>query len=196
MKASLILTGRRNKSFANRIHALLAATGLSAFVGVILVILFQNIHLPPDKLTVQKDAAELASLQTQSRVDGSQAESLSLPSAMAGNVGIDRVQAQPKESPKSEAPESSLIAGQAGSLDRKRNADSGAARKPRAFKRDLEGRPDNVGDPQRQRPVSLARERYEQRGLSSFFAAIGHALGFSQESADTSRPPSSTRISP
>jgi hypothetical protein len=151
----------------------LLATGLSAFLGVTLVILAQDIHPAPDKLTLQKDAAELASLETHSRMD-------SLPSATAGNAEIDRVAEQPEERPQPEAPKSKLIASRASSVDRKRDTDSSVARKQlRVFKRDLEGRPDKVRNPQRQTAVPFTRQRYEQRGLNSFFAAIGHALGFS-----------------
>lgn len=158
----------------------LLATGLSGFLGVALVILILGIHPAPDKLMLQKDAAELASLETQSRLDDSHTEAPSLPSATATNAGIDRVDAQPDERPQSEAPKSRLIASRASAVERKRDTDSGGARKQlRAFKRDLEGRSDNVRNPQRQTALASTRERYGQRGLSSFFAGISHALGFS-----------------
>lgn len=77
----------------------LLATGLSAFLGVALVILILGIHTAPDKLTLRKDAAELASLVTQSRLDDPHTEARSLPSATATDPGIDRVDAQPDERP-------------------------------------------------------------------------------------------------
>jgi len=96
-----------------------------------------------------------------------------------GRAGPDRVDAQPEKIVQSGPPKPSLIAGLAGSVDRRRSGDSGTARKPlRAFKRDLEVRPDDIGNSQRQRAISPPRQRYEQRGLSSLFAGISHALGF------------------
>jgi hypothetical protein len=179
-RAKNLRTTRTGRSWRPGPIQTLAATGLSAFLCVTLVMLIQNIHLTPDKITLQKDAAELASLETQSRMDYSRAEARSLPSATAYNAGIDRVDAQPKERPQSEAPTSRLIASRASSVDQKWDTDSGAASKQaRAFKKDLKSRPDNVRNPQRQRAVAPARQRYQQKGLRAFFAAIGHALGFS-----------------
>ena len=157
----------------------LLAIGLFASLGVTLVILIQDIHPAPDKLTLQKDASELASLQKQSRMDDSHIEARTLPSATAGGAEIDRVDAQPGERLQSEGLKSSLIASRASSVDRKSDTDSGATREPRAFKRDIEGRTSNLRNPQRQRPVTPTRQRYEHRGLSSLFAAIGRALHFS-----------------
>ena len=135
----------------------------------------------PDKLAFQKDAATLESLETHSRQDDSRIESRSLPPATASSAGLDRLVAQPEEILQSASPKPSLIARLPGSVDRKRNTDSGTARKQlRAFKRDLEVRPDNIRNPQRQRTLSPPRQRYEQRGLSSLFAGIGHFLGFSR----------------
>jgi hypothetical protein len=159
----------------------LLVTGILAFLGVAFVILSHDVHLAPDKLAFQKDAAALERLETQSRQDDSRIESRILPSATASRAGLDRVDALPEEILQSAPPKPSLIAGLASSVDRKRSTDSGAARKQlRAFKRDLEVRPDNIRNPQRQRAISPPRQRYEQRGLSSLLAGIGHALGFSR----------------
>jgi hypothetical protein len=148
---------------------MLLATGLFALLGVTLVILIQDIHPAPDKLTLQKDASELANLEKQSRMDDSHIEARTLPSATAGSAGMDRVDARAEERLESEALKSSLIASRASSVDRKSDTDSGATREPKTFKR----------NPQRQRPVTPARQRSEHRGLSSLFAAIGRALHFS-----------------
>ena len=67
-----IRTGRRWP--LNPIQAVLA-TGFLAFLGVALVILIQNIHPAPNKLTLREDAAELASLQRESRMDAARGES-------------------------------------------------------------------------------------------------------------------------
>ena len=145
---------------------MLLATGLFASLGVTLAILIQDIHPAPDKLTLQKDASELASLEKQSRMNDSHLEARTLPSATAGSAGIDWVDARRKERFESE---SSLIASRTSSVDRNTDTDSGATREPKTFKR----------NPQRQRPVTPARQRSEHRGLSSLFAAIGRALHFS-----------------
>jgi hypothetical protein len=176
MNASTNRTGRN--WCPDRIQMLLA-TGLFASLGVTLVILSQGIHPAPDKLTLQKDASELASLEKQSRMDDTHIEARTLTSATAGSARIDRVDALPEERLQSEGLNSSLIASQISSIDRKSDTDSGATREPKAFKRDIEGRTSKLRNPQRQRPVTPTRQRYEQRGLSSLLAAIGHALHFS-----------------
>jgi hypothetical protein len=160
---------------------MLLVTGLLAFLGVTFVIVSHDIHLAPNKLAFQKDAAALERLESQSRQDNSRIESRSLLSATASSAGLDRVDAQSEEILQSAPRKASLIARLPGSVDRKRSIDSGAARKPlTGFKRDLEVPLDNIGNPQRQRAISPPRQRYEQRGLSSLFAGIGHALGFSR----------------
>jgi hypothetical protein len=158
---------------------MLLATGFFASLGVSLVILIQGIHPAPDKLTLQKDASELASLAKQSQMEDSHIEARTLPSPTAGSAGIDRVDVRSEERLQSEGLKSSLIASRLSSVDRKSDTDSGATREPKASKRDLEGRTSNLRNPQRQRPVAPTPQRYEQRGLSSLFAAIGRALHFS-----------------
>ena len=158
---------------------MLLAIGLFASLGVTLVILIQGIHPAPDKLTLQKDASELASLEKQSRIDDSHLEARTLPSATAGSAGIDRVDPRAEEHLQSEALKLSLIASRASSVDRNSDTDSAATREPKAFKRDIEGRTRNLRNPQRQRPVTPTRQRNEHSGLSSLFAAIGRALHLS-----------------
>src|SRR6516164_10809291 len=142
---------------------ILLATGLFASLGVTLVIAIQNIHPGPDKLTLQKDASELASLEKQSRMNDSHIKARTLASATASSAGIDRVDAQPEERLQSEGLKSSLIASPISSVDRKSDTDPGATREPKAFKRDIEGRTSNLRNPQKQRPVTPTRQRYEQR---------------------------------
>ena len=172
MNASVTRTGRRRRP--DPIQMLLA-TGLFASLGVTLVILFQGIHPAPDKLTLQKDASELASLETKSRMDDSHIAPRTLPSATVGGAGIDRVDALSEERLRSEALQSMLITSQASSVDRKKDTDSGATREPKAFK----SRTRNLRNAQRQRPVTPTPQRNEQRGLGSLFAAIGRALRLS-----------------
>ena len=171
-------TRKRRIWCPNPIQMLLASVLFASF-GVALLILIQNIHPAPDKLTLQQDASELASLEKQSRMDESQIEARTLPSATAGSAGIDRVDARAEERPQSERLDSSLVASRASLVDRKSDTDSGATREPKAFKRDIEGRTSNLRNPHTQRPVNPTRQRYEQRGLSSVFAAIGRALHLS-----------------
>ena len=153
------------------------ATGFLAFLGVTFVILIQNIHPAPNKLTLRKDAAELARLERESHMDAARGESESVPSPVAGK-GV-MVDVQPEERSQPEALKPMLITNRASSLDQQRNTHLGGTRRPKSLKRDLEGRPDGLRDTQTQK-VAPARQRYEKRGLSSFFAGIGHALGFSR----------------
>ena len=176
MNASVTRTGKNWRP--NPIQMLLA-TGLFATLGVTLVILIGDIHPAPDKLTLQKDASELASLEKQSRMDDSHIEARTLASAAAGSAGIDPVDAQPEERLQSESLKSSSIASRASSVDPKSDTDPGATTEPKVFKRHIEGRTSNLRNPQRQRPVTPTRQPYEHRGLSSLFAAIGRALHFS-----------------
>jgi len=158
---------------------MLLATGLLASLGVALVILIQEIHPAPDKLTLQKDASELASVEKQSRKEDSHIDARTLTWATAGSAGIDRVDPRPEEHLQSEALKSRLFASRASSADRKMGTDAGATRELKVFKRDVEGPSSNLRNPQRQRTVAPTRQRHEQGGLSAFFAAIGRALRFS-----------------
>jgi hypothetical protein len=159
---------------------MLLVTGSFAFLGVALVILIQDIHPAPDKHTLEKDKAELASLETQSGMGQSQIEAQSLSLARASSARIDRVDAPSEELFQSGLHKSSLTASVPNSVDRKRDTDSLAASKQSsAFKRDLKRRADNIRNPQRQTALAVRRQESNQRGLSSFFSAIGRALHLS-----------------
>lgn len=170
----------RSKSLRTAIEArrwrpdpirMLLVIGFLAFLGVALVILIQSIHPAPDKYTLEKDKAELASLDAQSRVDHSHIEEQSLPLATASSARIDRVDTPPEELSQPGLLKPGLTASVASSVDQKRDTDSRAARKQsRAFKRDLKGRADNI---------RATRQQSNQRGLNSFFSAIGRALHLS-----------------
>ena len=62
----------------NLLPALLTMTFL-AFLGAALAIVMQAFYPPPSELTLQKDAAELASLERRSEVGDSHTEGRSLP---------------------------------------------------------------------------------------------------------------------
>jgi hypothetical protein len=122
-------TIRRGRSWRPDPVQTVLATGFVAFLGLTLGILIHNIHPAIDKLTFQKDVAELASLETQSRLDDSHTESRSLASTTAVNARIDWADAQPQDRPQqSEAFKSRLIASKASSADQRRHTDLGAAR--------------------------------------------------------------------
>jgi hypothetical protein len=149
----------------------LVATGSVAFLSVTLAILIQNIYPPTDKLTLQKDAAALASLERLSPMDAVYAEARSLPSPATGNTEIDLANTPPKERSQLQVAKATLVASRPGSLDRKRNIHSDGPRRSSTLK--------NLRNLQTQRPAPIP-QRHELRGLSSFFVGIGHALGFSR----------------
>ncbi len=159
------------------IQALLTAGSL-AFLCVISLLLMQDIHPAPTKLTLQRDAAELVRLETQLRVGDSHTETRSLPSPAVFNAGTERVDMQPEKHSEFAAPKPTLIASRMSSAGRKREAGSGEEH-PRPFKRGLEGRANDVRSLQSQSPIAPARQPNKQQGLGSFFSAMGRALGFS-----------------
>jgi hypothetical protein len=149
------------------IQALLTAGSL-AFLCLIFLLLMQDIHPAPTKLTLQGDAAELARLETQLRLGDSETETRSLPAAAASNAGTERVDVQPEKHSEFEAPKPTLIASRMSSVGRTREAGSGEEH-PRPFKRGLEGRANYVRNLQSQRPIAPTRQPNKQQGLGSFF---------------------------
>jgi hypothetical protein len=123
-RAENLRGGRTGGSWRPGPLQMLLVTGILAFLGVTFLILSYDIDLAPDKLTFHKDAAALESLEPQSRQDDSRIETRSLPSSTASSAGL-----QPEEILQSAPPKPSLIARLAGSVDRKRGTNSGAARK-------------------------------------------------------------------
>jgi hypothetical protein len=171
---------RPERSWHLRSIQALLTTGSLAFLSVISLLLMEDIHPVPTKLTLQKDAAELARLETQLRLGDSHPETRSLPSAAASNAGTERIEVQPEEHSGLETPKSTLIASRISSVARKRDAGSGEAKKNlRLFKKGLEGRPNNVRNLQSQRAIATTLQPYKHEGLGSFFSAMGRALGFS-----------------
>ena len=78
---------------ANRFQRL-GATGLAAFLSLTLLTPLLSTRPEPDKLTIQRDAAELARLELQSRTDDFRSEAGSLPSGTEGKAEIDPVNSQ------------------------------------------------------------------------------------------------------
>jgi hypothetical protein len=147
------------------IQALLTAGSL-AFLCLIFLLSMGDIHLAPTKLTLQRDAAELARLETQLRVGDSHTETRSSPAAAAPDAGTERVDVQPEKHSEFEAPKPTLIASRMGSVGRRREPSSGEER-PRPFKRGLEGRPNYVRNLQSQRPIAPTRQPNKQQGLGN-----------------------------
>ena len=175
-----VRTSREVRSWPPDPIRILLVTGALAFIGVTLVILIQDIHPAPDKHTLEKDAAELASLDTQSHMGHSYIEAQSLSLTRASSAGIDRVDAPPEELSQPELAKSRLTASMASPVDRKKDTDSREVMKQsRAFKRDLKGRADNIRNPQRQTALAATRQQPNQSGLISLFSAIGRALHLS-----------------
>lgn len=177
---------RRSKSPGQRperswhpgpIQALLTAGSL-AFLCLMFLLLMGNIHPVPTKLTLQRDAAELARLETQLRLGDSHAETRSLPAAAASNAGTERIDVQPEKHSEFEAPKPILVASRLGSAGRRKEASSGEER-PRPSKRGLEVRRNYVRNLQSQTPIAPTPQPNRQQGLGSFFSAMGRALGFS-----------------
>jgi hypothetical protein len=150
---------------------------------MIFLIVMQEIHPTPTKLTLQKDSAELSRLETQLRPDDdSRPETAGLPPAATSNAGRESIYVQPEEHSEFEAPKSALIASNMSSTVPKKDADTGEAKKhPGPFKRGMKARPDYVRNLQSQRALARTRQQYKQQGLGSFFSAMGRALGFSHQ---------------
>ena len=170
-----LLTRGTRRRLPTRTQTLVAAI-LSAFVGVIAATLILGIHPALDKVTLRKDAAELVSLETQSRSETSPPAAQNPPSLMANNAGLELAAAQSADLSQPEAQKSSLTS----PPEQERNSNSSVAKKLRASRRGPEGRLDRVRNPQTQRELALTQQPYKQRGPSSLLAAISRALGFSR----------------
>jgi hypothetical protein len=135
-----------------------------------------GVHPALDKVTLQKDAAELVSLERQSRSETSPPAAQSAPSPMANNAGVELVAAQPADLSQPVAPESSLTS----SPEQKRTSNSRVAKQLRASRREPEGRLERVRNPQTGRELALTQQPYERKGPNSLLAAISRVLGFSR----------------
>jgi hypothetical protein len=144
---------------------------------VISLLLMQDIHPAPTKLTLQRDAAELVRLETQLGVGDSHTQTRSLPSSAVSNAGTGRVDVEPEKHSEFAAPKPTLIPSRMSSPGRKREPVSGEGHS-RLSKRGLEGRANYVRNLQSQRPIAPTRQPNKQ-GLGSFFSTVGRVLGFS-----------------
>jgi hypothetical protein len=127
------------------IEALLTAGSL-AFLCVISLLLMQNIHPAPTKLTLQRDAAELVRLETQLRVSDPDTETRSPPSSTVSNAGTERVDVGLEKHSEFAAPKPTINASRMSSGGRKREAGSGEEH-PRPSKKGLEGRANYLRNP-------------------------------------------------
>ena len=157
---------REKRWYPGPVQVLLSA-GFLAFLSVIFLLLMQDIHPAPTKLTLQGDAAELARLETRLRLGDSHAETRSLPVAAASEAGTERVDVQPEKHSEFEAHKPILVASRLGSAGRRKEASSGEEQ-PRPSKRGLEGRPNYVRNLQSQTPIAPAPQPNKQQGLGSF----------------------------
>jgi len=172
---NLLTRGTRRTRSPSPTQTLVAAT-LSTFVGLTAATLMLGIHPALDKVTLRKDAAELVSLERQSRSEASPLAAQTPPSPIANNAGIELVAAQPADLSQPETLKSSLTS----SPEQKRTSNSSVAEKPRASRREPKDRLDRSRNLQMHREVALTEQPYEQRRPSSLWASIGRVLGFSR----------------
>ena len=93
---NLLTRGTRRTRSPSPTQTLVTAT-LSTFVGLTAATLMLGIHPALDKVTLRKDAAELVSLERQSRSEASPLAAQTPPSPIANNAGIELVAAQPAD---------------------------------------------------------------------------------------------------
>jgi hypothetical protein len=144
--------------------------GSAGCLCVIFAVAMEDIHPLPDKLTRQKDATELARIETRAPVAGTVLRAS--PSAAVSNTGIDRNPAEPKERSQPKTREAKLVDGRMRSASPK--TDSASKRQWKAWKeyRDRQ----TAKELQQEQAMAGRRQRYAQQG--SLFDAISRALGF------------------
>jgi hypothetical protein len=156
----------RNTDVPRRILTLLIA-GCAAFLCAIFAVAMEQIRPVPDKLTRQKDAAELARIEARAQVAAT--ELRDSPPAPASSGGIDRNQAEPKEHSPVKTREATLVDGHSRSVSPKTDSASREAKRQlKAWKHY-----------QREQAIAAWRQRYAQQG--SFFNALSRALGLSTQ---------------
>jgi hypothetical protein len=120
----LLTKGTRRRRRPGPTRTLVAAV-LSTFVGLTAVTLVLGVHPALDKVTLQKDAAELVSLETQSRQETSPPADQSPPSLMANNARVRSSQTRRElaltQQPYEQKGPSSLLAGISRALGFSRN---------------------------------------------------------------------------
>jgi hypothetical protein len=160
------LMTRNTKNLPHRILTLLVAAH-AAFLCVIFAVSMEDIHALPDKITRQKDAAELARIEATAQVAGP--ELRDSPPAAASNAGIDRNPAQPKDRSQAKTREARLVDARVRPVNPRTDSASREARRQlKAWK-----------EYQREQAIAAKRQRYAQQG--SFFSALSRALGLSTQ---------------
>lgn len=92
--------GRARGWRLDRTGMLLTGGGV-AFLCVIFGVLMQFIRPAPDKLTIQKDSAELSRVEAQTQADNIRTEAMML--ATASNAGGNRISSKAKDHSQSKA---------------------------------------------------------------------------------------------
>jgi hypothetical protein len=161
----------------DRTEMLLTAGG-TAFLCVIFGVLMQFIRPAPDKLTIQKDSAELARVEAQTQADHIHTEAMM--SATASNADGNRISSKAKDHSESKAGQSRPVAHQSGLVGRKTElASSGANGELKTSEK--YPRRQTERELQRQQASYFGRQRYAQQGPNSVLSAIARALGFSTQ---------------
>ena len=146
---------------------MLLIAGSAVFLFTIFAVAMGAIRPAPDKLTRQKDAAELARLEAPPQVAAT--ELRDSPPVTASNVKIDRSQAELKEHSRAKTREATLVDGHIRSASPKTDsASQEAKRQLKAWKQY-----------QREQSIAARRQRDSQQG--SFFYALSRALGLSTQ---------------
>jgi len=157
-----------------RRKTLLTARSL-AFLCLMFVVLANLIHPAPDKVTKQRDAAELSRVEAQSQVDNAR---LATPApAPISNVDDGPTSSKAKDYSESKARQPRSIARHTGSVDKKTDfASNEANEEPRTLKNYRQRQRER--DLQRQQAVDASRQRYAQQETAPFLRAIRRLFGF------------------
>jgi hypothetical protein len=157
---------RRNTKNVPEGSSTLTIAGCAIFFCAIFAVAVAEIHPAPDKVTRQKDAAELAIIEAHSPVASTKLGDS--PPATASNSGIDRNPAHFQAKTR----EARLVDGRTRPISQKNDSVSREAKRQlKAWK-----------DYQREQAIATWRQRYAEQG--SFFKTLGRALGFSTQQAE------------
>ena len=153
---------RDTKNVPQRIPTLLIA-GCAVLLCAVFAVAMEAIRPIPDKLTRQKDAAELSRIEARAQVAST--ELRDSPPATASNGEMDRKQAELKEHSRAKTRGATLVDGRTRSDSPKTDsASQEAKRQLKAWK-----------EYQREQATAARRQRYAQQG--SFFNVLSRALG-------------------
>jgi hypothetical protein len=150
---------RNTKNVPQPIPTLLIA-GCAAFFCGMFAAAMGEIRPAPNKITRQKDAAELARIEAHAQVTGTELRDSPL---------VSRNQAELKEHSRSRTREATLVDGHTRSVGPKTDSASQEAKRQLKAWREY----------QREQSIAARRQRYAQQG--SFFYALSRALGLSTQ---------------